>query len=102
VILQINATDIVKDVAQVSPSGASGYGYLLVVLIVLIAAFGYATFFLFKRLDKARDEKGELLEKSFKITEAVVGRFDDVSDVLKEIQTEQKVHSSLLQTLLSK
>lgn len=69
-LLQVDPTEIIKDVASVDTSTATGYGYLVAVLIALCIGLGWAIYQLYKSLQKGQQKREEMLEKSFAIAEA--------------------------------
>lgn len=89
VFLQLDPTQIVKDISEVDTSTSTGFGYLVAVLIFLCIGLGWAVFQLYKTLQKGQQKREELLEKSFLVAEAQKQMAE------KEAQNWVSAHSKL-------
>jgi len=97
--LQIDVTQIAQGASEVRPGDGSAYGFLITVMLLVIAALGWLAYYLIKRRERDAQKREEHLEKSFQIAQTNIELFKQVDGSLTEVKTEQKVHTALLQSL---
>lgn len=98
--LQVDLSPVLQAASDVRPdSGGSAYGFLVTVMLLVIAALGWLAYYLIKRRERDAQKREEHLEKSFQIAQTQSELFKQVDGSLNEVKTEQKVHTALLQSL---
>lgn len=84
------------------PDDGSAYGWLIAVLIGLVALLAYAIITLYKRNNDLQDGREATIEKTFNVIQASTGVQQQVEERLGNIETEQRVQTTLLQTFINK
>lgn len=95
--LQIDPTGIIEAASEVRPGEGSGYGWLISVMMVIVAALGYVIYLLWQENKEERGKKDILHEKSLDVHRASTDAIGDLSDKVNEVVMEQKIHTALLQ-----
>lgn len=100
--MQIDTAPIIDAATGVEPGNNSAYGFLILVMMLVIFALGWLSYYLMKRREKDAEKREEQLEKTFQITQTQQTLHTQLDSSLQEVKAEQKVHSSQLQTLLNR
>lgn len=87
---------------EIRPHDGSAYGWLIVVLIAVIAVLAYAVVALYNRNTTLQDQREATIEKTFNVIQASNGVQAQVEQRLGAIETQATIQTELLRSINSK
>jgi hypothetical protein len=98
-LLQIDANAIISSAQSVRPDDGSAYGWLIAVLITVIAILIYAVVTLYSRNTNLQDQRESTIEKTFNVITASTGVQAQVEQRLSGLESEAKIQTELLRSI---
>lgn len=100
---QIDPTPVIMEASKISPEGgASAYGWLVVVISLLLAAAIYANFIQYKRNNKIQDGQMSLIEKSIETSLKQMQAVEKLDGKVEDLDKNITVLTALINTFISK
>lgn len=103
IILQaIDPTAVLQEAFKVNPDGGNGYGFALGILLLALFASAWLNRYQMKARDKDQEKREAQLEKAYSIMLTQNQHSERLEDGLAEVKTELKIHSNILQQIVSR
>ena len=97
--LQIDANALIQAAQGVRPDDGSAYGWLIAVLVAVVAILIYAIIALYSRNNNLQDQREATIEKTFNVISVSSGVQAQVEQRLSSLESEAKIQTELLRSI---
>lgn len=102
-LCQIDPTPVILEASKISPEGgSSAYGWLVVVLALLLAAALYGNIVQYRRTNKVQDSQMSLIEKNIEGTQRQVQAVETLENKVESLDKNIMMVTTLINAFITK